>query len=370
MRRLVLAAIAIIGAAIIVLQAAAAPVNITDPLDPQGRLKTAEQLPASNMKLLAPSFFSARFIYGADGNLAADASTIGWNSPKCVTADSTVLLQPTLGYNRLALFFTVTFEDSVGAALFAIQWRGTGNSSASDSTNTFVMLGESRNIIRPQVLLATTATASATMHAPAIIPGYFAGVPLGAQVMCAGLAQPMYVAAKPAGDSTLTLSANATVGVNSALVQFSSSSSPYAVSDTIGSFVGGAMARLGTSALAPWGGSGPDTSTLYQGERALVLMNTINGNNVIVPVKTGDGQWFTPPNFGMRMRIMNTYFYGGVAADRQLIAIGNAGKSYGARLTVGAGSGMCETCGGKGSAATSEVGKFVIVRGDLYGWRE
>jgi hypothetical protein len=322
------------------------------------------------MKLLAPSFFSARFVYGADGLRAASGGIIGWDSPKCVTSDSSVALAPTLGYNRLALFITATFEDSVGAALFAVQWRGAGGTAASDSSNTFALLGEERIQPRAPSLVAQSATGSATLHAPAIIPGYFASIAVGAQVLGSGLAQPMYVAAKPAGDTTLTLSANATVGANT-VFQFASPSMMFALSDTIGSFSGGALSRLGTGPAAPWGSSGPDTSTLYQGEIPMVLLNTLNGSGIIVPVKSGDGMWFCPPYFGLRIRLMNTYFYGGVAADRQLIPIGNAGKSYGAQLTVGAGGGMCETCGGAtGGISNTAVGKFVILRGDLYGWRE
>lgn len=95
-----------------------------------GVILDTEVSPASAMVLIQPSWITTRFVYGADG-----VST-GWTSPKCLTVDSTSVPAQTLGYNRLALLIYPQFEDSVGAALFAIQVRGHQN-SATDSLSTF-----------------------------------------------------------------------------------------------------------------------------------------------------------------------------------------------------------------------------------------
>jgi len=246
-----------------------------------GSLSITDAQAPANMQLIAPSFMTTRFVYGADG------VTGKWASPRAVTCDSTVLLAYTQGYNRLALFATVSFEDSVGAAMFAVQWRGAGTSGSSDSTNTFV-------------LLPKRSVAAATQ-------------------------------------------------------------------DTIGGFAGAFPSVIpgGTSA-SQWGSSGPDTSMLYQGEVPMVLTRTYNGSGVIIQVKNQDGSFFAPPYFGMRVRLMNTYFHADGSGTLQ--PIGNAGKAYGADVTV-TGAGVCETCGGN-SSAPIQYGKWVTIRFDLYGWRE
>jgi len=135
MRRLVMAAVATLGAAFLFSQALAAPVNITDPLGPTRKGVATEALyPEAGMVLIQPSFITSRFVYGADGVSA------GWTTPKCVTADSTYTLAWTQGFTRLALLLSVAFEDSVGGAAFAIQFRIGGWSASSDTPSTYVVL--------------------------------------------------------------------------------------------------------------------------------------------------------------------------------------------------------------------------------------
>lgn len=107
--------------------------------DVNGNLRMIEASKDRDMQLIQPSFFTTRFVYGADG------ISSGWTSPRAVTADSTALLAATQGYNRLGMFVTVSFEDSVGAALFALQYRGAGANGATDSTNTFIDVAQQHN---------------------------------------------------------------------------------------------------------------------------------------------------------------------------------------------------------------------------------
>lgn len=307
MRRLVtLAALAVLGAAFIVSTAFSADQSLTKAgttdngfflkvggvdangknreaqVAPGGQISVLEAAPAQNMALLAPSFMTTRFVYGADG------VTGKWASPKAVTCDSTVLLAQTLGYNRLALLATVSFEDSVGAAMFAVQWRGAGNSGSSDSSNTFV-------------LLPRTPVSAGTQ-------------------------------------------------------------------DTLGGFKGAFPSVVTAGQNSQWGGSFADTSTLYQGEFPMVLTRNYNGNGVFILVKNQDGTYFAPPYFGLRIRLMNTYFHGNGAGALQ--PIGNNGKAYGADATVTfVAEGICETCGGV-TTSPVQYGKWVTIRFDLYGWRE
>lgn len=117
MRRLVLAAIAIIGAAFAV-PAFAAPVNVTAPLSNAGAISTEERLPDRDYVLIQPRVFQTRFVYGADG------ASNGWGgSGRAVTIDSSTAI-PTKGYKQLALMFQFVVDDSVQAALFALQTRG------------------------------------------------------------------------------------------------------------------------------------------------------------------------------------------------------------------------------------------------------
>jgi len=302
MRRLVtLAALAVLGAAFIVCSAFAADQSLaksgnTDntyfskiggvdangknreaQVAPGGQLSVLESAPAQNMVLIAPSFYTGMFVYGADG-----VST-GWVSPKYVTCDSTVLLAQTLGYNRLALALTVSMEDSVGAAMFAVQWRGAGNSGSSDTTNTYVLL--------------------------------------------------------------------------------------QAKTDTIGTFIG-AHYRSGAVATSAWGSALSDTSTLYPGEQRIVFTQQEYGANVWLPVKNTDGTWFTPPYFGARFRLQGTFYSLDLSPiGSSLNSAVNTRRTYGQAPQVG-GVALCETCGGSPTASPSRIGRWVIIRADLYGWRE
>lgn len=149
MRRLVLAAIAILGAAFIVSQAVAAPVNIVAPLDIRGPIATAEQYPDRDWVVLAPKVFQSRFVYGADG------VSNGWGGAnRAVTIDSTIAV-PTKGFSRVALLFQFTIDDSAMVALFAFQVRGHSNPGV-DTLSTYALANFSKASAGPDTIGSLT----------------------------------------------------------------------------------------------------------------------------------------------------------------------------------------------------------------------
>ena len=370
MRRLVLAALAIIGAAFVCSQSLAAPVQISSPLTPGGSVKVENATTEAGMVVIKPNWFTWRFIYGADGIAAGYAGS----NFLAKTCDSTYILENTLGYNRLALALTVAFEDSVGAGLFAVQWRGAATSSSSDSANTFTLLSDNTYVQRPQTVdgvLAMNTNTNLHSASSAASLGKYAVPAVGWLVTGAGIPAGTVVTAKVAGDSAVTISQACSTPINGS-VQFWNPASPFAPSDTIGTLRGAMPAALFSPGVPAWGASQSDTSTLYPGERAMVLSRTGNGSGVLVPIKMSDGSWFSPPYIGLRIRIMNTYWQGdgrGVGGSGPtMIAIGNANKTYGQAMTF-TGAGVCETCQGAG-VNSPNVGKYIQIRADLVGWRE
>ena len=98
--------------------------------DANGNALIRDGAPDRNFVLLQPTFLSTRFVYGADG-----VST-GWTSPKCLTVDSASVAASTAGYGQLALLVYPSFEDSVAAALFAVDVR-VGENTSTDTLSVY-----------------------------------------------------------------------------------------------------------------------------------------------------------------------------------------------------------------------------------------
>lgn len=149
MRRLGALAVLVLGAAIFVSSAFAAPVNIVDPLSTKGNVKTEEQYPDRDWVLLAPKVFQTRFVYGADG------ASNGWGGAgRAVTIDSTIAV-PTRGYSRVALLFQFTLDDSAMVALFAFQVRGHSNPGV-DTLSVYALPNFSKATAGPDTIGSVT----------------------------------------------------------------------------------------------------------------------------------------------------------------------------------------------------------------------
>lgn len=149
MRRLGAFAVLVLGAALFVSSAFAAPVNIVAPLDPRGPIATAEQYPDRDWVVLQPKVFQTRFVYGADG------LSNGWGGAgRAVTIDSTIAVQ-TKGFSQVALLFQFTMDDSAMVALFAFQVRGHSNPGV-DTLSTYALANFSKASAGPDTIGSRT----------------------------------------------------------------------------------------------------------------------------------------------------------------------------------------------------------------------
>jgi len=351
MRRLVLAAIAIIGAAFAV-PAFAAPVNITAPLSTAGALSTEERLPDRDYVLIQPRVFQTRFVYGADGATGLWATTY-----RAVTVDSSTAI-PTKGYKQLALMFQFVVDDSVAAALFALQTRG-HMTAGVDTLSTYAWPNTYRSAAgAAQPPFTTNLTyvcnsGQTVLHGSAV--GAFSSIPLGARIVGSGIAPNTFVVSRGTSDSALTISqATATAAAATALTVIPTFT---AAADTIGSAVESALSRF----TQP-GSAGIDTAYTGPGERPMwvVWSQGLVGQNTVVMINGADGVPFTAPYMSWRLRLMNTF-------NENLQAWGSGGAAYGSANKANAGTGNCEMC--NGHPARNALGRSVTVTADLVGWR-